>query len=508
MCIRDRSRTGQIRFQKFSLYSRTKQKNSSAMIYAQSLATLSFIILSLAVIKAQRTNDTDRISPLPGWPTNVPFQIFSGLLDLDGKGKNIHYVLLTSQNKLETDPLILWLNGGPGCSSLIGMLQEIGPFILPEGESSTFKANNYSWNNNANLLFFEAPPGVGFSSGNPEELLDDSLTAKYSLQALKLFYQLFPGLVPNDFYIAGESYGGIYIPYLAREIVKSNTVATKDIINLKGTIVGNGLVITDESFLTTKLMDYFWNHQFYGYEVREVYDTACPKYPSSPRCLFAISTVLETVDGINPMNIYKPCPHNKADNHQTTDYAPWYTSLVKKLSLQPNNTHLAQSSVKCFDTSLEKYLNKEEVKNALRVPLDIHWTLCKQGIRYKGEDVGSLGIYKELLDANLNLKFLVYFGDSDAVVNFNQAFGWLEMLGLEEKEMWRQWRVDNQVAGYVTGYEKNFYFATVRAGGHTAPADKPKEVNELVFRFIHGTPIQYACPVYVIRNSLLVLPFK
>jgi serine carboxypeptidase-like clade 2 len=66
-----------------------------------------------------------------------------------------------------TDDVVLWLNGGPGCSSMLGWAQEIGPKMLYSG-SKTFASywNSYAWNKKANLLFFESPPGVGFSINN------------------------------------------------------------------------------------------------------------------------------------------------------------------------------------------------------------------------------------------------------------------------------------------------------------------------------------------------------
>ena len=76
----------------------------------------------------------------------------------------IHYLFLTSQGSPEKDDVMMWYNGGPGCSSLIGFAQEVGPNMMMSG-SNKFASylNKYSWNNHANLLFFESPPGVGFS---------------------------------------------------------------------------------------------------------------------------------------------------------------------------------------------------------------------------------------------------------------------------------------------------------------------------------------------------------
>lgn len=74
--------------------------------------------------------------------------------------------------------------------------------------------NNYSWNKIANVLYIESPGGVGFST-SASTAHNDSSVAKDNLQALLSFFQKFPTLKKNDFYMSGESYAGIYVPYLA-----------------------------------------------------------------------------------------------------------------------------------------------------------------------------------------------------------------------------------------------------------------------------------------------------
>lgn len=76
----------------------------------------------------------------------------------------MHYVFFESQSDVSKDPLVLWLTGGPGCSSLLACFQENGPFIFPPGKH-TFVINENAWNRKANLLYLEAPAGVGFSEG-------------------------------------------------------------------------------------------------------------------------------------------------------------------------------------------------------------------------------------------------------------------------------------------------------------------------------------------------------
>lgn len=63
-------------------------------------------------------------------------------------------------------PLAIWLNGGPGASSMVGLLQENGPCFV-NGDSETTSLNPWSWNNEVNMLYIDEPNQVGFSFDTP-----------------------------------------------------------------------------------------------------------------------------------------------------------------------------------------------------------------------------------------------------------------------------------------------------------------------------------------------------
>jgi carboxypeptidase C (cathepsin A) len=124
--------------------------------------------------------------------------------------------ILFSQNDPINDPIILWLNGGPGCSSLIAFFNENGPFIFSSEDATNMSENIYSWNKKANVLYIESPAGVGFSYGSKPFLnTNDSALARDNLHAILLFFEKYPDLIGNDFYLAGSGYAGVYIPLLA-----------------------------------------------------------------------------------------------------------------------------------------------------------------------------------------------------------------------------------------------------------------------------------------------------
>ena len=127
------------------------------------------------------------ITDLPGLDTTIDFKQYSGYITVDeAANSRLFYWYVESQSNASTDPLVLWLNGGPGCSSLGGFLGELGPFYVEK--DLKLGLNKYSWNKKANMLFLEAPYGVGFSkSSNPAPYTDEK-TAEDSLQFLIKFF--------------------------------------------------------------------------------------------------------------------------------------------------------------------------------------------------------------------------------------------------------------------------------------------------------------------------------
>lgn len=218
--------------------------------------------------------EKDRVQSLPGWDGDLPFGVYAGYITVDKEaGRHLFYVYVESAVSPEEDPLLLWLNGGPGCSSLGGgFMAELGPFFpLPGGKK--LQVNPYSWNRVANTLFVESPAFVGFSYSetSSDAVVGDARTAKDMRNFLLGFVQRFPHLAEKDLYISGESYAGHYLPTLAWEIVEGNHRATSAVssgqvsdpfvagyLNFKGIAVGNPW--TDAATDNLGAVDFWWAH--------------------------------------------------------------------------------------------------------------------------------------------------------------------------------------------------------------------------------------------------------
>ncbi|KAL9023476.1 MAG: hypothetical protein Q9196_007179 [Gyalolechia fulgens] len=144
---------------------------------------------------------------------NVTFALppnWAGHIPIPGPGNNkLFFWLFQAVNHDASQNLILWLNGGPGCSSMTGLTFENGPLqICPS--TAVPNANPYSWTKLANVLYIDQPVGTGYSTGDkaPSNIADITDDFYHWLQA---FYDHFPTLKDKHTYIIGESYAAIFI---------------------------------------------------------------------------------------------------------------------------------------------------------------------------------------------------------------------------------------------------------------------------------------------------------
>lgn len=184
-----------------------------------------FVLLGFASYALAALPSAEKVMGLPGWGdmSLLNFEVYSGYIDLTST-KSLHYVLVTSQNKPADDPLQIWLNGGPGCSSLLGFMAENGPFVVEDGQDM-LHFNQWSWNQKSNILYLEMPGGVGFSTcdgPSGECHFDDEKATNDNVPALIKWFDKYKDFQKNDFYITGESYAGVYIPYTVKKILEHN----------------------------------------------------------------------------------------------------------------------------------------------------------------------------------------------------------------------------------------------------------------------------------------------
>lgn len=193
-------------------------------------------------IYTKEARQDEIVSPLPGYEDDTDFRQFSGYLPITSS-KNIFYWYVEAVDTPESAPLVFWTNGGPGCSGLFGFLAEHGPF-RPLEDGQTLVRNPYSWNRVANMLYVEQPVTVGFSYSSEQvdkAAFGDDQSALDNFRVIQSFLSRYPHLRSHELYLSGESYGGHYLPSLARFILDKNAAPdpASPPLNLQGFLVGN-----------------------------------------------------------------------------------------------------------------------------------------------------------------------------------------------------------------------------------------------------------------------------
>lgn len=114
-----------------------------------SLSLLFILGTSKSFLNGVVDQEKDRITSLPGQPNNVDFEQYSGYVTVnESAGRALFYwhIEAPKSRQPESRPLLLWLNGGPGCSSVAyGGSEEIGPFRI-KSDAKTLFFNPYAWN--------------------------------------------------------------------------------------------------------------------------------------------------------------------------------------------------------------------------------------------------------------------------------------------------------------------------------------------------------------------------
>ncbi|XP_041026549.1 serine carboxypeptidase-like 31 [Juglans microcarpa x Juglans regia] len=424
----------------------------------------------------------DLVTDLPGQPA-VGFRHYAGYVTVnETNGRALFYWFYESTTEADGKPLVLWLNGGPGCSSVgYGATQEIGPFIV---DSNGLKYNNYSWNAKANMLFLESPIGVGFSYSNTTSdysNLGDDFTANDTYVFLHKWFLKFPSYRKRTFYIAGESYAGKYVPELAELIMINDKKVDPSLrINLTGILLGNPETSDAEDW--RGLVDYAWSHAVISDETHKLIRESCDFHSndtwSNISCSNGVDEVLKQYKEIDIYSLYTSvCTGNNISAGNSDDKS--MQVMMKRTSMMM--PRIMGGYDPCLDDYAKKFYNRPDVQKALHVSDGRqlkNWSICNMKIfeEWSYSKPSVLPIYKNLITAGLRI--WVYSGDTDGRVPVLSTRYSLSSLGLPITKAWRPWYHLKEVSGWFQEYE-GLTFATFRGAGHAVPCFKPS--NSLAF---------------------------
>ncbi|KAI9048939.1 hypothetical protein LZ554_006789 [Drepanopeziza brunnea f. sp. 'monogermtubi'] len=397
---------------------------------------------------------------------------YSGYLDDDEDDKHLFYWFFESRNDPKNDPVVLWLNGGPGCSSLTGLFLELGPASIDK--NLKLHNNPYSWNANASVIFLDQPVNVGYSYSGGS--VSNTIAAGKDVYALlTLFFKQFPEYAKQDFHIAGESYAGHYIPVFTSEILSHK----KRNINLKSVLIGNGLT------------DGLTQYEYYkpmacgegGYPA--VLDSGeCQAMENAlPRCQSLIQSCYdsESVWSCVPASIY--CNNAMIGPYQKTG------QNVYDIRGQCEDT-----SNLCYSALgwISEFLNKAEVQKELGVEVS-SYDSCNFDINRNFLFQGDwMQPFHRLVPGILEqIPVLIYAGDADFICNWLGNQAWTEALEWPGQKAFNKAEIKDIKLDNGDKYGKiknsgNFTFLQVFGAGHMVPMDQPEASLDFLNRWIGG----------------------
>lgn len=385
------------------------------------------------------------------------------------KAARMFYFFFESRNS-KNDPVVIWLTGGPGCSSELALFYENGPFQISNNLSLVW--NDFGWDKVSNIIYVDQPTGTGFSySSDRDDIRDNEEGVSNDLyDFLQEFFKEHPQYAKNDFYVTGESYAGHYIPALATRIHNGNKNKEGIHINMKGFAIGNGLTNPEIQYkaytdyaLDMKLITQSDHDSMKSLEAKcETAVKLCGR-DGEVSCIAAYSVcnsifnnIMRIAGNINHYDIRKKCVGNL-----------------------------------CYDFgNLENFLNMKSVRDALGVG-DIEFVSCSSEVYQamikdwmRNLEVGIPTLLED------GIKLLVYAGEYDLICNWLGNWRWVHAMEWSGQKEFvaaptKPFTVDGEEAGLAKS-NGPLTFLKVHNAGHMVPMDQPKASLEMLQKWIQG----------------------
>ncbi|OQO05505.1 hypothetical protein B0A48_09274 [Cryoendolithus antarcticus] len=435
---------------------------------------------------------------------DVPFDVgesYAGLLPISGAAnetRELFFWFFPTTNPVCREEITIWFNGGPGCSSLSGLLTENGPFTWEAGTLAPVQ-NPYTWVNLTNMMWVEQPIGVGYTQGVPNITNEVELGQEF-VGFYKQFVEAF-GVQGWDLYLTGESYAGYYVPYIADSLI---TTADPDMplkgIAINDPIIGDG---TNQQDVVIGPYLAYWQNVLYlnesfidRYNKRDLqcgYPQYLEKYLTFPP----------------PQEAFPVLPEpSRANNYSCDQFDNAYGAI---LEVNPcfNIYHITETCPHPYSVlgkvnsgdyvpiGAQIYFNRTDVKAAIHAPLTSNWLQCKNGVfrnttsnrTVNDQSLGPAqnGVLQRVIEYTNNT--IIGSGNLDMLLNTNgtllaiQNMTWNGLQGLQAYPSIPFYTPDHAEynggalagSGYLGswGVERGLTFYQVQLAGHELPGYAP-----------------------------------
>ncbi|KAJ8687305.1 hypothetical protein QAD02_023099 [Eretmocerus hayati] len=378
---------------------------------------------------------------------------------------NLFFWFFPAQMNPKTAPVVLWLQGGPGATSLFGLFTENGPFSVTRNQ--TLKTRKYSWNVNHNVIYIDNPVGTGYSFTENDlgYAVNETDVGRDMHTALVQFFNLFHELQPNEFFVTGESYAGKYVPSVSHAI-KDYNIKAKIKINLQGLAIGNGLSDPYNQFHYGDYLYQIGLIDFNGRDQFRALEDKARELIKQQKYLDAFAIFDELINGdlsgkpslfkqLSGFDFYFNFLHTKDSNS-----SDWFAQWVQRPDVR-KAIHVGNATFNTETKAVEEHLKND----------------IAQSVTF---------FVSDLLQ---HYKVLIYNGQLDIIVAYPLTVSYLQNLEWPGAKDYKtaprkQWWVGKELAGYskIVG---NLTEVLVRNAGHMVPGDQPSWAWDMITRFTH-----------------------
>jgi cathepsin A (carboxypeptidase C) len=402
---------------------------------------------------------------------------YSGYFNIDPTtSKKYFYWAFSSRSDPANDPVVLWMTGGPGCSSLMALFAENGPCSVNPSGTGTIN-NTFSWSSRANMVYIDQPAGVGFSTSSKTGYDTNEVQVANDMYAfLQDFFAAHPEWQKNEFYVFGESYGGHYAPAVSHRVWQGNQNGTGLKINLRGVGIGNGLTDPQVQYSYYAEMAYNYSITKVGHPIVSISDYQSMT-AAIPQCIKYISQCNKG-SGSACQIAQEYCNNAEMGPYEETGMNPYDIRI--KCAVPPL----------CYDFSnVATYLNSASVQQQLGVSGT--WQSCNMKVNSMFAKDWMQNYQVQLPDLLAsNIKVLIYAGDCDFICNWLGNKAWTLAMSWPGQSAFNA-AADN--AYVINGTQvgeirtaQGFSFVRVYNAGHMVPMNQPGPSLGILNNFIHS----------------------
>jgi vitellogenic carboxypeptidase-like protein len=432
------------------------------------------------------------VKDLPGWP-HASFSAFFTTQQATGNNMFFWYFPAQCGAACADAPLIIWLQGGPGGSSLFGLFSEMGPFDADQ--NLNLVPRKASWNTKYAMLFIDNPVGAGFSftetdAGYCKDSKGCVASNLYSL--LQQFYVVFPEMTKVQLFITGESYGGHYVPAFGAYVDTKNRELPDRVGGLPA-----AHVVSDASPVAVPLG---------GVAIGDGWIDPVNMIPAYPSMLYSNGLIDDAqrsvIQGYCDTAVRRILAGDMLGAFDTWDKMLngdiWpYGNLFHNMTGLNDYDNYMNTDAPASYAYGPRYVNQPSVRSALHVNNATFNNGHQCEMHLLGDFMVSLRdqLLQLMTATSPRYKVLIYSGQLDVIIGTALTSRFLARLqwpGQYEylsanRSVWRVHDDDKEVAGYAKSVGK-FSFVVVRGAGHIVPGDQPERALDMIERFVEGRP--------------------